>query len=441
LNIPARSRSRLVAPILAAAVLIAGSSQVAMAAKQGAGNIDGKFGSHGKVLTTFAVPASGPTPADSGGGPETHVLALGLQPSGKLVAMGFHNELGGQYYALARYSDGVLDPSFGTGGKVVFTPGAGTPAGMAIQSDGKIIVAGSLDLSTTGCQADFLVMRLGVNGALDSTFGTNGQVVTDFGGCDAANAVALGQGDSIAVAGFTAGGADVAVARYDANGNPVAGFGSGGIATAAGLGSGQSVVFQPGGDVVVGANNIGDFGLIGFTSSGTLDPAFGTGGATSTFFGNADFAVLASIALRNNGGIVAVGGNFNGSKYNVAIAAYDATGNLDPAFGNSGLVQTDLSGVRGEDQAGGVAVQPDGAIVVAGWACALDCDFLVARYLGSTGALDGSFGHGGVVTTDFQSGSGDLARPVLIQADGKIVAGGYSDALGVDTFALARYKG
>jgi uncharacterized delta-60 repeat protein len=437
--VTARSHGRLVVSTLAAAVLVAGSSQAAFAGKQGAGNLDGKFGSHGKVLTTIAAPAAAPTPGDSAG-PETFVLSLGQQPSGKLIAMGFHNELGSQYYALARYSDGVLDTSFGAGGKVVFSPGAGTPAGMAIQSDGKIIVAGSLDLSTSGCQADFMALRLDVNGAVDASFGTNGQVVTDFGGCDAANAVTVGQDDSIVLVGFTGGGGDVAVARYSADGTPDPGFGSGGKATSAGLGSGQSVVIQPDGDIVVGANNIGDFGLVGFTSSGAIDLTFGSGGSTSTFFGPVDFAVLASIALRSNGGIVAVGGNYDGTKYNIAIAAYDASGNLDPAFGSGGTVQTDLTGAGGEDQAGGVAIQPDGKIVVSGWSCLANCDFAVARYLGSTGALDSSFGHGGHVTTDFQSGSGDLARPVLIQADGKIVVGGYSNALGTGAFALARYK-
>ena len=440
LKLSARDHRRTVAATLVAAVLLAGLAPTVSAGKRGAGNLDGKFGSHGKVVTTITAPASVRAPA--AGGSETFVLSLAQQPSGKVVAMGFHNDLTNDYYALARYSDGVLDTSFGTNGTVVFTPGAGHPAGMSIQSDGKIIVAGSLDLSTSGCQADFLVMRLDVDGAPDTSFGTSGQVVTDFGGCDAANAVTVADDDSIAVTGFTGGGGDVAVARYDADGIPDAGFGSGGKATAPGLGTGQSVVIQSSGRVVIGANNTGDFGLLGFTSGGVLDSSFGTGGSTSTFFGDNDSAVLAAIALRADGGIVAVGGNydFDVNRYNVAVAAYDASGDLDPAFGSGGTVQTDISGAGGEDQAGGVAVQPDGKIVVAGWSCLANCDFAVVRYLDSNGALDSSFGHGGVVTTDFASGSGDLARPVLIQADGKIVAGGQSDAPGLSAFALARYK-
>jgi len=434
---------RLVSAAVAATLLVLTTTQLAVAGRKGAGNIDGKFGNHGKVLTTFSAPQAGAIPFGSGGGPESFVLSLGQQPSGKLVAMGFHHETGNSYYALARYVDGVLDATFGSGGRVLFTPGSGVQAGMAIQSSGKIILAGNLDTSTSGCQADFLIMRLGIDGAPDATFGTNGQVVTDFGGCDGVNGVALGSNDSIVVTGFTAGGADVAVARYDANGTPDAGFGNGGKATAPGLGSGQSVVVQASGRVVVGANNSGDFGLIGFTSAGALDPTFADGGSSSTYFGDNDSGTLAAIALRSAGGIVAVGGNFDYDigVYRVAIAAYDASGDLDSAFGAGGLVQTHISSALGEDQAGGVAVQPDGSIVVAGWSCDANCDFLVARYLGASGALDDGFGRGGVVTTDFVSGSGDLARPVFIQADGKIVAGGYSDAIGGSpAFALARYK-
>ena len=434
-----RRRRSIAVVALMAAFLVSGA-QTAFAGKQGAGNLDGKFGSHGKVITTFTAPLSSHiTPYDSAT-PETHVLALGVQPSGKLIAMGFHNELGTQYYALARYIDGSLDPTFGSGGRVIFGAGAGYPAGMAIQSTGRIVVAGSLDNSTTGCQADFYLTRLTVDGAVDTTFGSDGAVATDFGGCDAANAVTVAPDDSIAVAGATGGGGDVAVALYTADGAPVPGFGSGGRATATGLGSGQSVVIQAGGDIVVGANNSGDFGLIAFTSSGALDPAFGTGGSTSTFFGANDFGTLAQIAIRANGGIMAVGGDYDGTKYDIAIAGYDALGNLDPAFGTGGLVKTSLS-ATGEDQAGGVAIQPDGNVVIAGWTCLTQCDFVVGRYLAATGAPDASFGRHGIVTTDFSSGSGDLARPVLIQPDGKIVAGGYSDALGTgDAFALARYK-
>jgi uncharacterized delta-60 repeat protein len=439
------SRRRLVIAILAAAVLVVGTSSVALAGKKGSGNLDGKFGNKGKVLTTFSAPpppASDRIPMDSASA-ESFVIALGQQPSGKLVAMGFHNEFGNDYYALARYIDGALDPTFGSGGQILLPSEAGVPAGMAIQSTGKIILAGSRDLSTSGCQADFLVQRLTVDGAVDTTFGTNGQVVTDFGACDAANTVTVGSDNSIAAAGFSGSGGDVAVARYDADGYPIAAFG-GGTATAPGLGSGQGVVIQSGGRVVVGANTDGAFTLVGFTSAGVVDATFGDGGSTSTYFGDNDSGTLAAIALRSNGGIVAVGGNHDfdaGGSYNIAIAAFDASGDLVPSFGIGGLVQTDISGEIGEDQAGGVAIQPDGAIVIGGWTCLTSCDFLVARYLGSNGALDGGFGHGGYVTTDFQSNSGDLGRPVLVQGDGKIVVGGQSDALGSTSFALARYKG
>ena len=436
-------RVRLASAAVGAAVLVLAATQVAVAGKQGAGNIDGKFGNRGNVLTPITVPATGPIAMDSGGA-ETHVIALGVQPGGKLIAMGFHNDIDNQYYALARYSaDGVLDTTFGSGGTVVLLAGNGNPAGMAIQSTGKIVIAGGLDTSTSGCQADFLIQRLTVDGAIDSSFGTNGQALTDFGGCDAANTVALGASDSIVAAGWNGTGfGALAVAKYDANGNPDNSFGGAGMAMAAELGSGQSVVVQSSGRVVVGANFEGDFRLVGFTSAGVLDNTFADAGWNSTVFGDNDSGMLASIALRSNGGIVAVGGNhdFDVGQFNVAMAGYDANGDLDATFGTGGLVQTHVSANFGEDQAGGVAVQPDGSIVVGGWACDANCDFLLLRYL-PNGAIDGGFGRKGSVLTDFQPGSGDLARPVYLQPDGKIVQGGWSDALGDEAFALVRYKG
>src|SRR5262249_33067534 len=124
-----------------------------------------------------------------------------------------------------------------------------------------------------------------------------------------------------------------------------------------------------------------------------------------------------------------------------------SAGSLDATFGTNGKVTTDFTRVipasgftvHGVDTAQGVAVDNDGRIVVAG-TTSVDgsIDFALARY-DTNGNLDASFGNGGLVRTDFFGGQ-DFATGVVIQADGKIVVGGYANVGGSDEVALVRYN-
>jgi uncharacterized delta-60 repeat protein len=126
---------------------------------------------------------------------------------------------------------------------------------------------------------------------------------------------------------------------------------------------------------------------------------------------------------------------------NVSTALSVPQGSMDTSFGNSGNVTTDFGG--GEDNARGIAIQPDGKLVTAGsaedrsgpgWAN----DFALARY-NTDGSLDTSFDGDGKVTTDF-AGWSDEAYAVALHEDGKIVAAGSAwDGTTVDV-ALARYN-
>jgi len=110
---------------------------------------------------------------------------------------------------------------------------------------------------------------------------------------------------------------------------------------------------------------------------------------------------------------------------------------LDVTFGNNGTVITTLDG--GPEQSCAVAIQSDGKIVVAGDALDPDAswDIMLARYT-MDGALDVSFGSGGVIFTDFGSNGYDGSTSVVLQRDGKIMVGGISQG-DEDDFALARY--
>jgi uncharacterized delta-60 repeat protein len=115
-------------------------------------------------------------------------------------------------------------------------------------------------------------------------------------------------------------------------------------------------------------------------------------------------------------------------------------GTLDPTFGDAGLVTTDFGYSNPDVDPAVAAIQADGKIVAAGYTNASGgYDFALARY-NPDGTLDPTFGTAGLVTTDF-GGTGDTAYAVAIQADGKIVAGGWAigDEYHLD-FALARYE-
>ena len=183
------------------------------------------------------------------------------------------------------------------------------------------------------------------------------------------------------------------------------------------------------------------------TTAGNLDPTFGTGGTVRTdFAGNIDQAN--AVAVQPNGQIVAAGSSFSNSKTveDFIVARYNANGSLDKRFGKNGKITTDF--FRNVDSISTIAIQPDGGIIVAGFAQLPGNGgnprvFALARYR-SDGSPDTSFGNGGALTTSF-GGNFAAASAVMVQPDGKIVVAGTVDfnpdvpGSGLD-FALARYN-
>jgi uncharacterized delta-60 repeat protein len=403
-----------------------------------AGDLDLGFGTGGKVTTDF-------------GGKYDRGNAVALQSDGKMIVAGYATG-SSQDFALARYNtDGSLDTSFGVGGTVTtdFSSNTDSAAGVAVQSDGKIILVGATDSTGAG---DFALARYTASGSLDSSFGSGGKVTTDFSRrIDGARAVAL-QGDGkIVVAGLSYtvgktgynGDDEIALARYNTDGSLDTSFGSRGKVLTS-IGSGAAVTYgvalQGDGKIVVSGSalgNSGDFAIARYTAGGRLDTTFGSGGTVLTdFAGHADQAF--GVAIQGDGKIVAVGETNPGSGYDdFALARYTTSGSLDTTFGSGGKVTTDFAG--NYDRAYGVAIQSDGKIVAAGRG---GLDFALARY-NSDGGLDTGFGSGGKVSTDFAGYYNQEAIAVAIQSDGKIVLAGYtSNSTGDNSdFALARYLG
>jgi uncharacterized delta-60 repeat protein len=399
---------------------------------QTAGTLDPTFGSGGIVTTFFG--------GDGLNGDDAYSIAV--QTNGKLVVAGITTNLDDTTdFGLARYSsNGTLDATFGTGGKVktTFADFDGARA-VAIQSDGKIVVAG---YSIVNFSPDFALARYNSNGRLDTTFGVGGKVITQLGGPAQAFSVAVQSDGKIVAAGFAHlvnGDFDFALTRYNSNGTLDTTFGTGGKKTTAfgvpSVAQGNAVTIQRDGKIVGGltiVNNIANFALARYNTNGTLDTTFGTGGKAATDFGADDRAF--SIALQADGKIVAEGMTGN----DFALARYNTNGTLDTTFGSGGKVITDFAGSN--DIGLGVAVRSDGKIVAVGRTLSPGrTAFAVARY-NANGTLDTTFGTGGKATTSFVGSLGDQAFSVAIQADGKAVVAG-SAVVNLNTqFAIARYE-
>jgi uncharacterized delta-60 repeat protein len=364
-------------------------------------------------------------------------------------------------------SAGDLDSGFGSGGRAVLTPGISSGAsGAALQPDGKIVVAGTVSnapppppLPPSGLSygspdfesPDFLAVRLAPNGALDGSFGSGGfaQIPIDLGSSnsDSANAVAAGPNETIVLGGYAAtvvGGFDSVIVRLTSAGAPDPSFAADGIQTLD-VGAGQAdmvhgVAVQPDGKIVAAGWDSSGFAVFRLDADGSLDPTFGTGGIVNTVIGDPTSPDEAhAVVLAGDGKIVVAGAadSYAYGSADVAVVRYLPTGQTDPTFGVGGVVVT--PGAL-DERAHALTLQPDGKIVVGGEVGCAGCGprAMLVRYL-TTGALDGSFGNGGTVITSF--GDSGLVLSLGVDADAKLVAGGFATTGAVTDFALARYNG
>ena len=393
------------------------------------------------ILTSFnlahAAPA-GTVQTDFGG--REGIMGTALQADGKLVAAGFFYGSGySNSFALARYgADGKLDSSFGAGGKVLTTTFGATSGyaaqaeatAVALQSDGKIVAAGFT------YSDDIAVARYNSDGSLDTSFGTGGKVVTNWGSLnDYAYAVAVQSDGKIVVGGYanTNGTFDFAMSRYNSNGTLDITFGTNGtVLTDFALSDDRiaAIKIQADGKIVAVGRSGGNMAVARYTSTGALDAQFGSGGKVTTDFGG-NYDEARAVTIDANGKIVVTGpAGVNGD---IGVARYTTGGALDGKFGTSGKVTADLGTFN--DQAAAVAIDGSGKIVVGGYA---GNGFEVLRYT-SGGALDNTFGASGRVTT--RIGAEPEQVWAITISGTQIIAGGrtQSNTAG-DNFALARYN-
>lgn len=403
------------------------------------GDLDLSFGDMGIVTTTV-------------GSGYSNGYSVALQSDGKIVVAGYADGEGSSFdLAVVRYTiTGSLDNTF-NGDGIVITPLSNDHdhgIAVAIQTDDKIVVAGdsvsSGDSAGGTADIDFAVVRYKSNGELDSGFGDTGIVTTPIGpGNDWGEAVALQPDGKIVVAGSTQRGSvyDLALARYTITGSLDSTFNGTGIVThpTGGLYPIHSVAIQSDGKiVVVGDSSNGgsttDIFVSRYTITGSVDTMFNNGGIVTTPIGSGDDFGHA-VVIQSDDKIVVVGRTDTGGyNYELAIVRYTITGTLDTTFNDTGIVTGSIS------SGNSVAIQPNGKIVVAGVEGDIgDFDFAVVRY-NADGNLDTTFNGTGIVTTSINNVA--VGRSIALQSNGKVLVAGGSDNGGGDgNFAVVRYLG
>ncbi|MBK8979513.1 MAG: hypothetical protein IPM29_26735 [Planctomycetes bacterium] len=425
---------------LVMAAVLQGDERIVVAGRMGSSDPDfalARYHTDGSLDTTFGIGGKVTTPAPQW----ESANALAIDVYGRIVAAGqvrtplyWTND-----FVVVRYTpNGSLDTTFGSGGRVStdFVSSDDGASAVTIQADGGVIAVGSAGrrpfmVGSTGQNWDIALARYSSNGNLDATFGTGGKVITDVEGVtsDRADDIVAAQADGKIIAVGTrsdANGEDFALARFNHDGSLDPTFGDGGLVT---------TDFQQYNDEAFGValqadNRIVVVGrrrapgvysgaiLVRYEVDGSLDASFGSDGMVAV-----DDEIYWGIAMgiQADGRIVVTGSN---SDREFCVARHNTDGSEDTTFGIHGKVTTYVgSGAR----AYAVTIQGDGKIVVAGDVDGdVDQDFVLVRY-NTNGSLDTTFGNSGKVTTDF--GGSESAQALTIQADGKIVAGGYTPSL------------
>lgn len=326
------------------------------------GSIDSSFGINGKVITHLSTNAS-------------KCYSLILQSDGKILAGGVDYSYI-PFFAIARYKpDGIVDSSFGVNGvaRVNFGGSDAIIYSMAIQPDGKIVVGGYSHKSVSNFDCEFAFARFQSNGILDTSFGNGGRVVTDLSiGDDECEKIAIQPDGKILAVGFgtediySNQGYNFIIVRYNSNGKLDSTFNSDGITSIdfSDYGESSSVDF-PGaltllsnGKILVGGDTHGIPGLARLNADGSLDGSFGLNGKVPPF--NGGFGPITTMIGLQDNSIIATA-NINGD---FGLLKYKQNGTLDSSFGIAGYITTDIGA---SDYSTASMFQSDKKLVVSGF--------------------------------------------------------------------------
>lgn len=364
---------------------------------------------------------------------------LALQTDGKFIVAG--SDTTG--LSLARYtSSGVKDNTYAFANKLVNADKSYFAVrSLAIQADNKIVLGG-LWYNTTA-QKDFVIIRFTTSSTLDKTFNSTGIQKTDFKGYNDYNtSLAIQNDGKIVAGGFASNGVSYAFAtsRYNINGSVDNSYNA----------DGKQMTYHGSGDLRTTALSVQEdqkIVLVGFTflsngfstntlivrynADGTLDKTFNKTGGLIYEFKTGNTVFTASV-VQPDGKLISVGYTLNGTIFNYLVVRYKTNGTLDSTFSGDGIQITNLNVYQYVKP--GVALQKDGKIILSGsTGDYFNRDFTLIRY-NANGSLDNTFSGDGILISDF--GKAEGANAVTVQADGKIVMVGSSDL----NFAIARYN-
>ena len=406
------------------------------------GSLDSSFGTGGKVVTSINSGAD-------------KAYAVALQTDGKIIVAGMTtNASTGKDFACLRYnSDGTLDSTFGTSGIVtndVQTGSDDVVYTIAIQADGKIILAGYSD---DGSNKNAALLRLNTNGTLDTSFGTSGKVLTDFitnRGDEIKTVKIHSLTGNIVVGGtssLTSTNSQAVIARYTSAGLLDTTFNTTGKVLLDDD-SGSGTYFNVIEDLSIKSN--GKISAVGWinqqglqwsanyygcriNSNGSMDTSFSTNGYIVTNGGfNADDKSFSMILNSDDSILYSGGGYLSTLEYDYFLGLYDSTGStaVGKALFDYGSLVKDI--------AYGMGIDSTGKIVLAGSnvTSITSSTFGIAR-VNANYTVDSTFGTAGKVTTTFGTNTTNESFDMTIQSDDKIIAVGYSG----NDFALARYNG
>ncbi len=392
------------------------------------GTIDNSFGTEGKVMSDFYS-------FFSNNNRNGAVYAIRVQTDGKILAYGSADS----QTMLTRYNaDGSIDNTFGINGKVLSNMNTidGGNA-IAIQPDGKIVILGTwwIQPTPTTYNTQFVLERYNTDGTPDTTFATNGRLITIFGaGYDTPKAITL-QADGKIIAVGKSYNNNFAIARYTTNGALDTTFdGDGKLITSFGSGTtgiANFVTAHPDGKIVVTGTTSTTtgpaiaFAVAKYNANGSLDTSFdGDGKATAPLDAGDASVTVTAVARQDDGKFLvtttsALYGMNDVNRF--TTRRYNANGSIDTGFGTNGKVDTEIGSNFSETSA--IAVQANGNILVAGYyrdPSSMQNSFALVRY-GSNGTPDVTFGIGGKAISSFDS-TNDESTILLAQPDGKLIA-------------------